>query len=90
MRDKAPPLYEDIYARALAGTGGRSNAIKANCLQCCGWIRADVADCRITNCPLWHFRPYRTPKNRGVIETDGESGVTVSTEAQPPAEMGGL
>jgi len=86
MRDAAPKMYADIQARALAGTGGRSNAIKCMCLACSGWIRADVAGCQITDCPLWHFRPYQgasTPKNRA----DSDPGSPAPGEGSPePAE----
>lgn len=69
MRDEAPALYVDIQKRALAGIGGRSNAIKANCLQCQGWKKQEVRECAVVDCCLWRFRPYRNarvPKKGGV------------------------
>lgn len=58
MRDQAPPLYAGIRAKALAGTASPRQAIKAMCLECVGYIRADVASCQITDCPLHKYRPY--------------------------------
>lgn len=31
-------------------------AIKAKCLDCSGGVRVEVRRCRITACPLWHYR----------------------------------
>lgn len=80
MRDPAPPLYRDIQARALDGTGGRANAVKAMCLQCCGWQRVEVAACAITDCPLWHYRPYQplAPQISGGFATpEAEAATTL-------------
>lgn len=71
MRDEAPALYRDMQAKALAGKGGRANAVKVNCLQCCGWKRDEVTDCQVKDCPMWHFRPYqpRGGQKTGGLET---------------------
>ncbi len=80
MRDDAPNMYKPIQARALAGTGGRANAIKCMCLQCTSWVRAEIMSCPATDCPLWHFRPY-TPRQKGVDATlDYTNGDDESSE----------
>ena len=43
--------------RAFAGSGGRSNAIKAKCLNCCHFDRDAVTNCTVILCPLHAFRP---------------------------------
>ena len=59
MRDEAPEMFREMQKRALAGVGGRANAVKVNCLQCTGWKMAEVAECRVLDCAMWHFRPYQ-------------------------------
>ena len=33
-----------------------SKAIRAHCLECCGWNAAEVARCTATECHLWPYR----------------------------------
>jgi len=48
--------------------GSRRAAVKLNCLQCCGYMTAEVRKCTSQgSCPLWAFRPYQ-----GKIEADEE------------------
>jgi hypothetical protein len=51
------PMYRGIVERAFAGDGGRMNAIKGKCLDCCNFDRAEVAACTVAICPLHSFRP---------------------------------
>ena len=53
-----PRLYRNTYLRAV---GGKSPAagIKAFCLECVGWQRAEVVRCTAQACPLWSYRPFR-------------------------------
>lgn len=53
------PLYRGIMRRALDGTGGRANAIKAFCLHCTGDLRDQVTNCTAPACPLFAYRPYQ-------------------------------
>lgn len=55
-----PKHYQALHARALTS---RAAATKAMCLECVGWVRADVRDCPAENCPLHRWRPY-TPGAR--------------------------
>lgn len=52
-----PAKYRGIAERALSGAGSKSNAIKAKCLDCASYVRADVEQCRVVLCPLYEFRP---------------------------------
>lgn len=70
MRTEAPPMYRGIVERARAS---RAAAVKANCLQCCGWKRDEVAACAITDCPMWVWRPYQSKiaeENEEIGEAD--------------------
>ncbi len=62
-----PELFAPLFARAAAGNS-RAAAIKAFCVECVGFKRADVTDCTATQCPLYPYRPYQ----RG-DETDTEA-----------------
>jgi len=43
----------------------KSQAIKANCLDCSGGSPKEVTLCHIANCPLWPFRfGYSTKDKR--------------------------
>lgn len=53
-----PAHYRKIYERAYAGTS-RSAAIKAFCLDCVGFSRADITSCTAKACPLYSYRPYQ-------------------------------
>ena len=37
----------------------RSQAIRFQCLDCCGGYSAEVKECHLETCPLWVFRPYQ-------------------------------
>ena len=58
-----PDRYKPLYLRALlsaaTGRGSMRQAIKAHCLECCGWQRNEVRDCTSIACPLWDYRPYQ-------------------------------
>lgn len=46
------------YLRAALGEGSPRQAIKAFCLECTGWDRAEVTRCTAKACPLFEFRPF--------------------------------
>lgn len=54
-----PPSARGIMLRALSGKAGRMNAIKAMCLECVGFDRSAITECTATDCPLWHYRPFK-------------------------------
>lgn len=55
-RDDVPAQYRPMYDRAMSGRSRRA-AIKAHCLECCGWQRGEVARCTAPGCPLFQYRP---------------------------------
>ena len=55
----ASPLYRTIMEKAYASTASPRSAIKAQCLQCVGYIRDDVTHCTGFACPLWAYSPYQ-------------------------------
>ena len=65
----APVMFRGIEARAYRGTASPRVAIKAFCLQCVGYVRADVKGCTAFACPLWGYRPYQSDD-----ETEGDDG----------------
>jgi len=58
--ESAPKLYRSGLARAFAGKSSPRAAIKAKCLDCCHWDRAEVVACTVVLCPLHAYRPYQT------------------------------
>lgn len=54
-----PPGARGIVARALAGTASPRAAIKAKCLDCSCYDRAEVTHCRVVSCPLRAYRPFQ-------------------------------
>ena len=70
MHDEAPEMFREMQKRALSGIGGRSNAVKVNCLQCSGWKKAEVSECQVKDCAMWHWRPYQRKQGKN----DGGSG----------------
>ena len=52
------PKYARIFERVYSGKGGRSAAVKAQCLDCMGLDVGEISDCTATACPLWAYRPY--------------------------------
>ena len=47
------------YLRAVAGNASPRAAIKAFCLECCGWDRDGVRLCTAPACPLYSYRPFQ-------------------------------
>jgi hypothetical protein len=64
-------LYRMGLRKALDGEGSPREAIKAKCLDCCNWERAEVASCTVVICPLWRWRPYQ-PGTQDETEPAGE------------------
>lgn len=55
----APPSTRRVLQRAYSGTS-RTAAVKAMCLMCVGYVRADVRHCSSLACPLHPYRPYQS------------------------------
>ena len=61
IRDRAlemPKRCVETYLRAVRGKS-RPAAIKALCMECCGWQRREVALCTALACPLFLYRPFK-------------------------------
>lgn len=54
-----PASAAGIIERAYRRTGGRSNAIKAMCLQCTGYDRKTIKECTTGACALHSWRPFQ-------------------------------
>jgi len=52
---KVPAKYRNLYRRAYAAKS-RKAAIRAQCLECCGWSADEVRRCTAPACPLYEFR----------------------------------
>lgn len=74
--EKVPIKWQSLTERAYAGTGSKSNAIKAKCLECVGYedAKENVGGCKCFSCPLWAYRPYQA-KEPG-SETGAEETLT--------------
>lgn len=59
MEETIPPLYQNVVAKAQRGEVSPRQAIKARCLQCSNFVRAEVAHCTVKSCALHAYRPYQ-------------------------------
>lgn len=57
--DKMPKVYRNSYLSAVSGKATPRNAIKAFCIECMGYNRAEVSKCSTIDCPLNLYRPYK-------------------------------
>ena len=53
-----PESCQNNYRRAMSGKS-KAAGIKAFCLECMGWDRAEVRRCETKTCPLFLYRPFR-------------------------------
>ena len=56
--EEMPTGCRMTYIRALKGKS-MAAAIKAQCMECVGWIRDEVRQCSALACPLYPYRPYK-------------------------------
>jgi hypothetical protein len=54
-----PKLYRKIVGDSIRGFASPRTAIKAQCLECVGYVRAEVKLCTSFTCPLYMYRPYK-------------------------------
>ena len=57
--DETPAMYKGGMERAVMGEASPRQAIKAFCLRCVGYVRADVTGCTAYKCPLHAYRPFQ-------------------------------
>jgi hypothetical protein len=48
------PLVDQVEKQ-----GSLTAAVKLMCLDCSGWVKPEIRDCVIVECPLFPFRPYQ-------------------------------
>ena len=77
-----PASARNLIERAFGGKASPRAAIKAKCLDCSGFDRAEIANCSVVLCELHPYRPFqrtvrKTPKNARAGEI---SGATASSE----------
>ncbi len=55
---RTPLSQKSVMVKAFSGKS-KAAALKAKCLECAGFVRAEVAECTVECCPLWPYRPYQ-------------------------------
>ena len=67
---RIPKSKQLMSSKALRGAAPIRLAVKVKCLDCCGWEGADaeVANCPVELCPLWHYRPFQGKGKSGEKE----------------------
>jgi hypothetical protein len=63
------PSVETAFRNAFSGTS-KAAGIKAKCIQCSGYQKAEVSNCKVIACALFRYRPYQG----GIDESEGEAG----------------
>ncbi len=59
FNEDIPETSRALFQKALNGTCSPRQAIKAFCLRCVGYSRADVTNCTAWKCPLHRYRPFQ-------------------------------
>jgi hypothetical protein len=54
-----PASQKSLFIGVFSGKRGRTDAMRAKCLDCVGFARNEVRECRVTACPLWRIRPFQ-------------------------------
>ena len=52
-------LYTPLFSRVYSGKASPRQAIRAKCMDCSNWQRAEVRFCTVSDCALWPYRPFR-------------------------------
>jgi len=76
-----PDHYRGI---AMQARRSRAAAVKLFCLECVGYVRAEVTNCAAPQCPLFVFRPYQRgddDADHANLEISGTSGPRTRTTA---------
>ena len=53
-------LIKHLYGEPLS----RAQAMSAKCSDCCGYYKDGKEDCRIPDCPMYLYMPYREKKEK--------------------------
>jgi hypothetical protein len=79
QRQRFPKMALPIIDKAEAGS--MPAAVKLMCLDCSGWVRAEVRDCVIPWCPLYPHRPYQRLRAKNPNDV-GAKGMTDAMREQ--------
>lgn len=60
-RAAMPSKYRTLFDRVITGEASPREAIKLNCLECCGYVRSEVERCSGCTCAFYAYRPYQNP-----------------------------
>jgi hypothetical protein len=77
--DDAPPTCRRVLKLAYTGDASPRQAIKAFCLQCLAYNRADVAACTAPACPLFAYRPFQRGDEADDDQSDGQTALLLET-----------
>mgnify|MGYP001252699793 CR=1 FL=1 len=56
-KSQIPAMFQGVYLKALGGS--KAAAVKAFCLECCGWKPKEVRACSAHACPMHAVRPFQ-------------------------------
>jgi hypothetical protein len=73
QRREFPKIALPLIAKVE--NGSMAAAVKLKCLDCSGWVKAEVRDCVIRECPLYPVRPYQKIRTRNPNDV-GQPGMT--------------
>lgn len=62
--EAAPQSTRGTLEKAFAGVCSPRAAIKAKCLTCCNFERAEITGCTVVLCPLHAYRPFQPKEDR--------------------------
>lgn len=57
--NQAPETQRLTLSKALSGSASPRGAIRAKCLDCCAFDRAEVRNCPAVMCALHRYRPFQ-------------------------------
>lgn len=77
----APVSARGIFTRAFSGSASPRQAIKAKCLDCANFDRAEVGGCLVVLCPLHAYRPYQKDAETMAEQTAVKSASNAVAEA---------
>lgn len=80
-RADMPEKYRKQYDRCTSGEASPRQAIKMQCLECWGWVLAEVKECDNYPCPLYRYRPFQSRAKSPRERVKGQNSGKASPEA---------
>lgn len=77
---QVPASARGFVVRALAGEASPRGAIKAYCLACSHFDRAEIAACPVTRCLLHSYRPFKEPGSASGVAEASRRGDGIAAE----------